>query len=70
MATDGLIAVRLNGEPARATATLASALSDWGYEANEIAVAINGDVVPRGEYATRRLNDDDDVEVLTPIQGG
>jgi sulfur carrier protein len=35
-----------------------------------VAVAINGEVVPRGEWAARRLAEGDSVEILTAAQGG
>jgi sulfur carrier protein len=35
-----------------------------------VAVAVNGEVVPRSEWATTRLCNDDRVEVVTARQGG
>ncbi len=35
-----------------------------------LAVAVNGDVVPRSAWGDSRLNDGDAVEVLTAVQGG
>lgn len=35
-----------------------------------IAVAVNGEVVPRGDWAARRLTDGDAVEVVTAVAGG
>ncbi len=35
-----------------------------------LAVAVNGDVVPRSAWGDNRLNDGDAVEVLTAVQGG
>ena len=67
----GLVRMHVNGERRTASATtLVEALRGWGYVAAEIAVAINGDFVPRGEYATRELKEDDDIEILAPAQGG
>ena len=34
------------------------------------AVAINGDVVPQSEWATRVLEDGAHVDILTAVQGG
>lgn len=36
----------------------------------QVAVAVNGDVVPRAEWAQRRLADGDRVEIVAAIQGG
>ncbi|GIG89642.1 sulfur carrier protein ThiS [Plantactinospora endophytica] len=35
-----------------------------------VAVAVNGEVVPRGGWPARLLRDGDRVEVLTAAQGG
>lgn len=35
-----------------------------------VAVAVNGEVVPRSAWAATALNDDDEVEVVTGKQGG
>ena len=34
------------------------------------AVAVNRAFVPRSDYATTRLNDGDNIELLVPMQGG
>lgn len=39
-------------------------------EARGIAVAINGEVVPRSRWTQRALQDGDRIEVLTATQGG
>lgn len=35
-----------------------------------IAVAVEGEVVPRGEWKSRRLREGQQVEVLQAVQGG
>lgn len=50
--------------------TIATALDQWGYTAKGIAVAINGDFVPRGNYAQQLLQANDLIDVVAPIQGG
>jgi sulfur carrier protein len=35
-----------------------------------IAVALNGDVIPRGTWHDKLLQDDDEVEVLAAVGGG
>jgi sulfur carrier protein len=35
-----------------------------------IAVAVNGEVIPRGEWAGTVLRDGDQLEVVTAVQGG
>jgi sulfur carrier protein len=39
-------------------------------DARGIAVAVDGEVVPRGRWAEVELRDDARVEVVTAIQGG
>lgn len=46
------------------------ALKQWGYDANIIAVAINGEFVPRGNYADYLIQAHDVIDVVAPIQGG
>jgi len=42
----------------------------FGYEGARIAVARNDEFVPRGDYATRQLQDGDRLEIVSPMQGG
>jgi sulfur carrier protein len=35
-----------------------------------VAAAVDGEVIPRAEWAARRLDPDDRVEVLQAVQGG
>jgi sulfur carrier protein len=35
-----------------------------------VAVALDGEVVPRGEWATTEIRDGQEVEVLRAVQGG
>ncbi len=69
----GTRTVRLNGErrSIRAT-TVAELLRELGYlaERGGLAVALNGGVVPRSEWATALLRGEDEVDVVTAVQGG
>ncbi|HEX5740901.1 MAG TPA: sulfur carrier protein ThiS [Pilimelia sp.] len=51
-------------------ATVADAVAAAGAPEQGVAVALNGAVVPRGEWADRPLAAGDRVEVLTAVQGG
>lgn len=66
--------VRLNGEPREVgeTATVAALveLLDVAEQARGVAVAVDGEVVPRGEWPRRALRDGARVEVLRAIGGG
>jgi sulfur carrier protein len=64
----------LNGQTSELCAgdTLAAALRRLGLEldARGVAVAVDGEVVPRTAWASFELPDDARVEVLTAMQGG
>jgi sulfur carrier protein len=61
----------VNGERREIAATRVDALlGELDYQGNHLAVALNYDVVPRARWAETALNDGDQVEILTPRQGG
>jgi sulfur carrier protein len=64
----------LNGQPADIPAgeTVASVLGRLGLrtDARGVAVAVDGEVLPRACWETFALPDDARVEVLTAMQGG
>lgn len=63
--------ITVNGEPLelRDGATVAALLDERG-PAGGVAVAVNDDFVPRAEYARRKLDEGDRVEIVAPMQGG
>jgi len=64
--------VRLNGADRTLGdhATVADVVATLTSAAAGVAVAVNGEVVPRGRWSGRALRDGDRVEVLTAAQGG
>lgn len=64
----------LNGQPAdvHAGETVATALARLGLDidARGVAVAVDGEVVPRAAWGSLALGEDARVEVLTAMQGG
>ena len=63
----------LNGEPRdKDGATIVELLADLGVEnrARGVAVAVNGEIVPRAEWPRRRVDEGDRVEALSAMQGG
>ncbi len=65
--------IRVNGEGTPlAAATLAELLAQQGIDAGGkgIAVALNGAVVRRPEWAGTKLSPGDDVEIVRVRQGG
>ena len=65
--------VTLNGECRELgeRATIEAAVRAAGApDGRGVAVALDGEVVPRGEWATTEVHDGQQVEVLHAVQGG
>jgi sulfur carrier protein len=69
------VIVTLNGErrevaDGATVATLVSILSGGGPDPRGVAVAVAGEVVPRGQWASTPVGEGAQVEVVAAIQGG
>ncbi|RZS91474.1 sulfur carrier protein [Motilibacter rhizosphaerae] len=66
------VQVRVNDEQTvlRAGATVAALVAERFGDSRWIAVAVDGEVVPRRAWAGHVLHDGAAVEVLTAVQGG
>ena len=64
--------VWLNGERRQVDdgATIAQAVAAWGVPERGVAVAVDGEVVPRASWQAVALVDGAQLEVLTAVQGG
>ena len=66
--------VLLNGErrelPAEATVAMAVDIAGAPALGRGVAVALDGEVVPRGQWATTEVRDGQELEVLHAVQGG
>jgi sulfur carrier protein len=66
--------VMLNGERrelnGQATVAAAVELAGAPEGGRGVAVALDGEVVPRGEWATTEVRDGQELEVLRAVQGG
>ena len=64
--------VILNGEPRELHdgATVDAAVQVTGAPERGVAVAVDGEVVPRGQWTNTELHDGQKVEVLQAVQGG
>jgi len=63
----------VNGEPReRDGATIVELLADLGVEdrARGVAVAVNGEIVPRAQWHHHHVDAGDRVEALSAMQGG
>lgn len=49
---------------------LASALETWSYQPNTFAVAVNKVFIPRSQYQDTCLQDGDQIDIVTAMQGG
>jgi len=63
--------VIVNGEHREVASSHVDALlSELDYEGTHFAIALNFDVVPRSRWAQTPLNNGDEIEIITPRQGG
>ena len=67
-----MITISLNNESVSlpANTLLSDALQAWGYGDSKIAVAINGEFVPRSTYTERELLNGDQIDIVKPVGGG
>ena len=63
--------VTVNGEQRDISASHVDALlSELDYEGTHFAIALNYDVLPRSRWAETALRPGDEIEIITPRQGG
>ena len=63
--------VTVNGEQREVAASHVDALlAELDYEGTHFAIALNYDVVPKSRWAETPLNAGDEIEIITPRQGG
>ena len=63
--------VIVNGEPREILSVRVDALlSELEYEGNHFAIAVNYDVLPKSRWAHTQLKSGDQIEIITPRQGG
>ncbi|MGJ5075181.1 sulfur carrier protein ThiS [Bradyrhizobium oligotrophicum] len=63
--------VTVNGEARDISATSVTALlSELDYEGTHFAIALNYDVVPKSRWSETALQAGDEIEIITPRQGG
>jgi len=63
--------VIVNGEPREIeSASLDALLRELDYEGSHFAIAMNYDVVPKSRWAETALSSGDEIEIITPRQGG
>lgn len=67
-----MITISLNNESKEIVANilLRDALIQWGFGETKIAVAINGEFVPRSTYSLREIFAGDQIDIVKPVGGG
>ena len=50
--------------------TIAELLLQQGQENKRVAVAVNGEFVPRSKYSQVHINDNDEIDIVTAVGGG
>jgi sulfur carrier protein len=63
--------VTVNGEPREiSSVSIDALLAELDYEGTHFAIAVNFDVLPRSRWAETELKSGDEIEIITPRQGG
>jgi sulfur carrier protein len=63
--------VIVNGEQREiASMSVDALLGELEYEGTHFAIALNYDVLPRSRWAETTLKSGDEIEIITPRQGG
>ena len=63
--------VTVNGEPIEVAAQRIDALlGELEYEGTHFAIALNFDVLPKSRWAETPIQSGDEIEIITPRQGG
>ena len=66
-----MMTISLNGKSSEIDADhLLEALIAWRYTLDQCAVAVNGEFVPRSEYANTRLHPGDEIDIVSAVGGG
>ena len=66
------VKVSLNNETAEIAAgtSLSEAIEQWQLGGKKIAVAVNGEFVPRSDYPLTQLAPGDQIDIVKPVGGG
>lgn len=63
--------ILVNGDRVEVTRlALTDVLESLGYQCNKIVVAVNQEFVGKESWSTYRVQDGDQLDVLSPIEGG
>jgi len=63
--------VIINGQPREISSpSIDALLGELDYASTHVAIALNFDVLPRSRWAETALKAGDEIEIITPRQGG
>jgi len=64
--------IKLNGEEREAVTgqKLADFLTELNYDTGHCATAINGEFITRSLYSETTIQENDELEIVAPMQGG
>ena len=63
--------VTINGEAREISSrSVGGLLAELDYEGTHFAIALNYDVLPKSRWAETALKSGDEIEIITPRQGG
>ena len=63
--------VIINGEAREiASRRVDALLGELNYEGTHFAIAVNYDVLPKSKWAQTQIENGDEIEIITPRQGG
>ena len=67
-----MLTVSINGEAVQLDSemTVTELLSQQGQQNKRVAVAINGEFVPRSQYAKTQISNKDEIDIVTAVGGG
>jgi sulfur carrier protein len=70
--SNGDIQIQVNGESRQVDrqTTMAQLLEAMGLDNRQLAVECNLQLVPRGEHASKRMTEGDQLEIVTLVGGG
>ena len=66
------IAITVNGKTRtlKTELSLQDLLQDLGMTTGRIAVELNGNIVPRSQFSSQRISNQDSIEIVQAIGGG
>ena len=63
--------ISLNGKVTEVDQTaLKNMMISQGYQASHLAVAVNGDFIPKSQHESYQIKEGDEVDIVAPMQGG